>query len=175
MCLVIGSTAIAQMPAPDKSPMDVSYAPHNYPIQKFQGNNTPELPFARVIYSRPQKNGRELFGKEIRYNQLWRLGANEATEIEFFKNATFNGKRVPKGRYTMYCIPKENTWTIILNKDNFSWGAFSYKAANDLLRTNVATTSIANQPAEYFTMYFDAANHLVIMWDNVRVVIPVVF
>src|SRR4051794_17503416 len=96
----------------DKSPLDVSYYPPNYPILKMRGQAKGDA-LARIIYSRPQKKGREIFGQEVKYNELWRLGANEATEIEFFKNATVSGKKILKGRYTLYCVPVENKWTII--------------------------------------------------------------
>ncbi len=67
----------------DKSPLDVSYCPPNYPILKMNGKaSTP--PTARIIYSRPQCNGRKIFGETVVYNQIWRLGANEATEFECF-------------------------------------------------------------------------------------------
>ena len=120
----------------DKSPMDMSYWPANYPLLKMSGK-AKGAPVARVIYGRPLKNGRAIFGGIIRYNDLWRLGANEATEVEFFQNVRIAGKTVPKGRYTLYCIPSESKWTIIVNKDNFSWGSFTYDAKKDLLRTDI--------------------------------------
>ncbi|HMX78835.1 MAG TPA: DUF2911 domain-containing protein, partial [Ferruginibacter sp.] len=76
--------AQTNLPPLDKSPMDVSYYPVNYPLLKVQGKSTEPL-VARVIYSRPQKNGRVIFGELIGYGSVWRLGANEATEIEFYK------------------------------------------------------------------------------------------
>ena len=120
----------------DKSPLDVTYFPANFPILKMRGQATAD-PSARVLYSRPQKKGRNIFGEEIKYNEVWRLGANEATEIEFFKNATFGGKKVSKGRYTLYCIPTETKWTLVLNKDNFNWGSFTYKSDRDIARVDV--------------------------------------
>jgi len=159
---------------PDKSPMDVSYAPNGYPVLKFQDKKAPARPNARVLYSRPQKRGRAIFGSEVKYNEVWRLGANESTEIEFFVNATMAGKKIPKGRYTMYCIPGPQSWTLILNKDLNSWGAFSYKADQDVLRVPVPVAK-NDQPVEYFTMYFDSSNNLLILWDDVKVSVPVVF
>ncbi len=64
--------------------MDMSYYPVNYPILKIQDKVTEPL-VMRVIYSRPQLNGRKIFGELQAYGQVWRLGANEATEIEFLK------------------------------------------------------------------------------------------
>ena len=64
--------------------MDMSYYPNGYPVLKIQDKATEPL-VARVIYSRPQKNGRTIFGELLEYGKVWRLGANEATEIEFFQ------------------------------------------------------------------------------------------
>ncbi|HSF45394.1 MAG TPA: DUF2911 domain-containing protein, partial [Chitinophagaceae bacterium] len=72
------------IPPIDKSGMDMSYYPVNYPILKIQDKAKDPL-FVRVIYSRPQKNGREVFGGLVEYGQIWRVGANEATEVEFFR------------------------------------------------------------------------------------------
>ena len=100
----------------DKSPMDISYFPVNYPQLKMTGQDK-NPPIARVIYSRPFKDGRKIFGFLQKYGEVWRMGANEATEIEFFRDITIYGKKVATGRYILYCIPYENKWTIILNND----------------------------------------------------------
>ena len=95
----------------DVSPMDIAYLPSDYPIMKMTGGAKP-LPLARVIYSRPHRQGRAIFGGLIKYGEPWRLGANEATEIEFFQPVTIQNKKIPKGRYVLYCIPQEDKWTI---------------------------------------------------------------
>lgn len=159
----------------DKSPLDVSYYPSNYPILKMNGK-AKDQPVARIIYSRPTKSNRTIFGGIVKYGELWRLGANEATELEVFKNVKIGGKAVPKGKYTVFCIPYENKWTIIINKDNFSWGSFTYNAKKDLLRVDVSVQS-TDEAVEALTMYFedkaDGGSNLVIMWDNVRTVLPI--
>ena len=176
-CLVfcMAQEVLAQIPEVDKSPLDFSYAPANYPILKFQGKQVPSLPLARVIYSRPQKNGRQLFGKEIKYGEVWRLGANEATEIEFFRSVGIGGKTIAKGRYSLYCIPSADEWTLIINKDLYSWGVFSYKQSNDIVRVSLPVAHLANVCVEYFTMFFNEANQLVIQWDDLKVVAPFKF
>src|SRR5689334_18704129 len=88
----------------DKSPMDMAFFPENYPILKMQHKSVEPL-IARLIYSRPQRNGRSIFGSLIEYGKAWRLGANEATEIEFFQNVTIQEKKIPRGRYVIYCVP----------------------------------------------------------------------
>src|SRR4051812_46063701 len=92
-----------KIPAMDKSPMDMAYFPADYPLLKTQ-NKATQPPIARVIYSRPQRDNRVIFGELIEYNKVWRLGANEATEIEFYKDVTIAGKKLLKGRYTLYAI-----------------------------------------------------------------------
>ena len=156
----------------DKSPMDMSYSPNAFPIRKFQGKAA-GTPNARVLYSRPQKRGRSIFGGEVRFNEIWRLGANENTEIEFFKDATFGGKKIAKGRYTIFCIPAADSWTIIVNKDTDNWGNFNYNVKKDVARFTVPVQK--TDPIENFTMYFDAVNNLFIMWDDVKISIPVSF
>src|SRR5438045_1312074 len=106
--LILGLTLTnAQPPAPsshlDSSPLDMAYYPVDYPVLKIQDKVTEPL-VARVVYSRPQKKGRKLFGDLIGYGQVWRLGANEATEIEFFRDVKIDGKTVKKGRYTLYAL-----------------------------------------------------------------------
>ncbi len=158
----------------DKSPMDMSYWPANYPILKMSGK-AKDVPVARVIYGRPLKSGRDIFGGIIKYNELWRLGANEASEIEFFKNVKIDGKNIPKGRYTLYCIPTEKKWTLILNKDNFCWGNFSYDIKKDLLRTDVEINRNA-ETTEAFTIFFEETKNgaqMVILWDDMKVGLPI--
>jgi hypothetical protein len=106
---------------PDRSPMDMVYFPTDYPLLKMTGKTT-TLPLMRIIYSRPQKQGRQIFGGLVQYDMPWRLGANESTEIEFFSAATVAGKTVKPGRYILYCIPQETKWTFVLNSNLYSWG-----------------------------------------------------
>src|SRR5690349_22995755 len=111
---VLCATVDAQFKAPalDKSPMDMSYFPANFPILKIQNKATEPL-MARCLYSRPQKNGRNVFGDLIEYGKVWRLGANEATEIELYKDVKIDNTRLKKGRYSMYAIPYQDKWTLI--------------------------------------------------------------
>jgi hypothetical protein len=172
--VLAGQLLLAQ-PKPtdiDKSPLDISYYPANYPIAKMRGQSNGE-PSARLVYSRPQKRGRDIFGQEVKYNEVWRLGANESTELELFKNATIGGKKISKGRYTLYCIPTETKWTIIVSKDNYSWGSFTYKSDKDVARIDVPVQK-NNEITEAFTMYFEN-NNLVILWDYIKAEVPVSF
>ena len=163
------------LPALDKSPMDMSYYPNKYPVLKIQDKITEPL-VARVIYSRPQKNGRVIFGELLEYGKVWRLGANEATEIEFYGDVKINDIKVKKGRYTMYGIPNAEKW-IIINKETDTWGSFKYDEKNDLLRIDVP---VQKQTAitEEFVMVFEKSETgagLIIAWDDVKLNLPIVF
>ena len=175
---IIGHGIIYAQTSPadlDKSPMDMSYFPTNYPIQKIQGKGG-ATPIARIVYSRPQKKGRIVFGGElVKYDEVWRLGANEATEIEFYQNVKIGGKKVYKGRYTVYCIPKPTVWTLILNKEVDAWGAFNYNTKKDILRIDLPVQIQASN-VEALTMYFEAVTggaNLIMLWDNVKVFLPI--
>jgi len=166
--------AQSRFPLMDKSPMDMSYYPVNYPILRIQDKATEPL-VARLVYSRPQRNGRNVFGELLEYNKVWRLGANEATEIEFYKDVLINNKVVPKGRYTLYAIPAEDKWTIIVNKETDIWGAFKYDSGKDIVRADVAVEKQA-EPLEAFTMFFEKAATGFVMiasWDTALVSLPI--
>ena len=75
----------------DQSPLDMAYYPSDYTVLKSQ-DKIKDPPVARAIFSRPQKNKRVIFGELIEYGLIWRLGANEATELEFFKDVKLGGK-----------------------------------------------------------------------------------
>ena len=168
--------AQSKMPELDKSPMDMSYYPNDFPLLKIQDKITAPLG-TRVIYSRPQKKGRAVFGDLIEYGKVWRLGANEATEIEFYKEVKINNTKIKKGRYTLYCIPFTDKWTIILNKETDTWGSFKYDSKKDLLRVNVPVQK-QTEISEEFVMVFDktsAGAALIIAWDDVKLNLPISF
>lgn len=164
----------SKFPAIDKSPMDACYYPVNYPVLKIQDKATEPL-LARVLYSRPQKAGRTIFGELIEYGKVWRLGANEATEIEFFKEVRIAGKKIPKGRYTLYAVVNKDKWTMIINKETDTWGSFKYDAKKDLLRTDVPVEQ-NNEILESMAMNFEKTSSgfsLIIAWDTIKVTLPI--
>jgi hypothetical protein len=130
----------------------------------------PASPIARILYSRPQKADRLIFGGIVKYGEVWRLGANEATEIEFFRNVKINGKTLQKGRYTMYAICNEDKWTIIFNSEQDIWGLL-YNPDKDVLRVD-ATSEQTFDSVESYTMYFETSAKgadLNILWDTTKV------
>jgi Protein of unknown function (DUF2911) len=172
-CMVL--TAQGRFPGLDKSPMDMSYYPVNYPILKIQDKVSEPL-LARVVYSRPQRNGRNVFGELLEYNKVWRLGANEATEIEFYKDVIIGTKMVPRGKYTLYAIPSPEKWTFIVNKETDIWGAFKYDGDKDVVSVDVPIQKISD-PVEAFSLVFEKGNNtgfvLTAAWENVTVSLPI--
>lgn len=80
-----------------------------------------------VKYGQPSKRGRVIFGGLEQYGKVWRTGANAATEITFKKDVNFGGKPVKAGTYTLFSIPEEKEWTVILNSELKQFGAFGYE------------------------------------------------
>jgi hypothetical protein len=155
--------------------MDMSYYPVDYPKLKISGAvNTG--PFARVIYSRPHRQGRQVFGSLVKYGEPWRLGANEATEIEFFVPAVIQGQKVARGRYMMYAIPQADQWTVVLNSNTFSWG-LKIDASKDVHRFQVNAEN-TNINIESFTISFEQGTsgaNLLMAWDHIVARLPIQF
>lgn len=161
--------------AVDKSPMDMAYFPADFPVKKMDGKVS-GLPVARVIYSRPHRGGRKLFGALVQWGQPWRLGANEATEIELFQPVTIQQKKVEAGRYILYAVPYFDHWEIAFNKDLYSWGL--KPNPKDDAAVFAAPATAAAQPVEYFTMAFEktaAGADLLMAWENTEVRLPLQF
>ncbi len=173
-------SASAQMKAPeipslDKSPMDMSYYPTNYPLLKIQNKVSDPL-VMRVIYSRPQVDNRKIFGGLQNYGEVWRLGANEATEIDLYKDVTINNIKIKKGRYTMYAIPYPEKWTFILNKETDTWGSFKYDSTKDVVRQDLPV--IKNEQTEDMTIVFEKTPkgaNMNMYWADVKAVLPIQF
>ena len=155
----------------DKSPMDMAYYPVEYPKLKMARNPTEPL-MARVIYSRPKRDGRQIFGNVVTYGAPWRLGANEATEIEFFRDVKIQNTIVKKDRYVIYCIPFPGKWRIKLNNDLFTWG-LKIDSTKDVHAFDIPVQRM-EYPYELFTMEFQKAQNmvnLVMSWDTFRAIL----
>ena len=179
----IPDSLINQQPEPnantyasvDISPMDMSYFPVDYPKIKMTNGNTPP-PIARLIYSRPQLQKRPLFNGILKYNEPWRLGANEASEINFYKPVDIQGKKIKAGRYIIYGIPHVDKWTIILNSNIDTWG-LKQDSTKDAGRFEIPVSTNGTS-LEYFTMVFEKTDNganLVIAWADVVAKLPINF
>jgi len=151
----------------DKSPLDVAY------YRASRGS----APVMRVLYSRPQMNGREVFGGIVEHGKVWRLGANESTEIQFFQDVTINGTKIEAGRYTVYATPGEKEWEVFFSSDVDTWGAYAYKAENNVAGITVPVET-SEKAIEAFSIAFDKAEngaHLIMGWENTVVRVPIEF
>jgi hypothetical protein len=134
--------------------------------------------YVRITYSQPHKNGRDIFGSLVPYGQVWRTGANDATELTTTKDILIGEKQLKAGTYSIFTIPEKDKWTIIVNSDLGLWGSYNYNEKLDVIRFEVPVKKADDVVYEPFTMKFEQKNELadlLIMWDNVRVTIPVKF
>ncbi|MVM30044.1 DUF2911 domain-containing protein [Spirosoma sp. HMF4905] len=183
-CLLICFTTVTQaqkLRGLDKSPMDMAYYPDDFAHdRKFAPAKVGDKGYVRVTYSRPAKNGREVFGKLTPYGKVWRVGANEATEVKFFTDATIQGKKIKAGVYSLYAIPNETEWTLIFNSDLDQWGAYSYNQSLDVLRVT-APVKKPEETIENLTIQFKKVGEnvkesiMMIAWDNTLVEVPITF
>ncbi len=129
-----------------------------------------------VIYGRPHKSGREIFGTLEKFGKVWRVGADEATTISFKTATKFGGTAMPAGTYTLFAITNETEWTIILNAQLGQWGAFSYEKNKDkdVAKITVPVEKLS-EVVEQLTIRFTEDNEMVIEWDLTRVTIPLKF
>ncbi len=148
-----------------KSPISISSIKH-------------EGTYIKVVYGQPYRNGRTIFGDWEPYERVWRTGANEATEITFTEPVFMSDQVIEAGTYALFTIPREESWTIILNSDLGQWGAFEYDENSDYARFDVPVKRL-DSPIEAFSISFSDVNLSVttmsLAWDVVQVDIPIRF
>ncbi|MEP2671507.1 MAG: DUF2911 domain-containing protein [Cyclobacteriaceae bacterium] len=131
--------------------------------------------YVKIVYSQPHKKGRDIFGKLVPFGQVWRTGANEATEITITGDILVNEQELKAGTYSVFTIPNKTTWTVIFNSDLGLWGSYNYNPEKDIVRIDVPVQSTPDV-AEVFTIGIDPKNNqadFFIQWDKTKVVIPV--
>jgi hypothetical protein len=125
----------------------------------------------KIVYSRPQLKGRTVESL-AKPGKMWRLGANEATEVTFYNDVVFGGKSVKAGTYAMFAIPGKSEWTIILNKDLNVWGNYAYKKGQDVVRVKAKATE-GSKSVEAFSIAFSKSGDIYLGWGKTIVTIPV--
>ncbi len=147
----------------DASPLDVVMA-------RDDDNNA----IARVIYSRPSKKERVIFGELVPYGEVWRTGANEATEIAFYQDVIIADQKVPAGAYSIYTVPKEDGWTFILNSQTTQWGT-KYDASKNVLETEIDTLPSPSTIESFSISFAEMVNEMVLFmgWDDVIARVPI--
>lgn len=148
----------------DENPHDISY----------YRESRATTPIVKVIYGRPTLKNEKAFGDQVPFNKIWRTGANEATEVTFFKDIMFGSQEVKAGTYVLVTIPGENEWEIILNKNLDVWGAFQYDATANIAKIKVPVSKA--EKLEVFSIAFKRIINneiqMVLGWDSTRVKIP---
>ena len=146
----------------DKCPLDIARFPYSWRTSD---------KVVRVTYSRPQLKGRTV-SKLAPAGKKWRLGANETTEITFYKDVNFGGTDIKAGTYSMYAIPGEKEWTIALSNQINVWGAYFHKDENDVARVK-ASVSDSKETYEAFTIAFGDDMTMYMAWGNTMVSLPI--
>ena len=178
--IVLTGSAVAQdFPKMDASPMDAAYFPPRAAFRAFAKTDEEKKanePKIRVIYSRPQLKGRTLFKDIEKYGQVWRLGANESTEIMFFTDVTIGDTQVKAGRYTLYGVPQESEWEIHFSTDNDGWGQYAFKPEESTVAKITVPTETPENSIEAFSILFEAVDdgaHMIMGWGDQMVRVPI--
>ncbi|WP_299361029.1 DUF2911 domain-containing protein [Winogradskyella sp.] len=148
----------------DKSPMDAASFPSDYKVSD---------KLIKIVYSRPQLKGRDV-SKLAKPGKVWRLGANEAAELHVYTDMKLGGKSIKKGTYTVYAIPGDKEWTVIVSTDLNVWGSYFYNEANDVARITVPVTE-GDESLEAFSIAFEKSDngvHMHMGWGKIRVAVP---
>ena len=146
----------------DKSPMDIASFPSNYRVSE---------KVIKIIYSRPQLKGRSL-EKLAPLGKKWRTGANEATEVTFYKDVIFGGAAVKAGTYTMYAIPGKATWTVALSSQLNVWGVYFHKDENDVAKVTIPVKQ-TEENLDVFSIAIDEDMTINMGWGTTLISIPV--
>ena len=178
LALVVSAPLFSQdFPDLDKSPMDMAYFPSRAAFRAFGKTDAEKRePLIRVVYSRPQKNGRNIFGETVKFGELWRVGANESTEVMFFADATVDGTKLEKGRYTLVVVPSEDSWEVHFTTDLDGWGRYNFDPEKHTVAKITVPTEKTSGTVEALGVFFkevDGGAHMVIGWDDTMVAVPI--
>lgn len=134
--------------------------------------------YLKIVYSQPHKRGREIFGKTVPFNQIWRTGANETTEITITKDILISNQPLKAGTYSLLTIPNKDNWTIIINSDVGMWGSYNYNIKQDVLRFDASVETLTDVVYEPFTILIDQKTDkatIALLWDKTKVTFPIQF
>jgi len=148
---------------------DMDKNPHDIVYYRPGEEGTPQI---KVIYGRPKAKDEKVFGTQVPFGKIWNTGSNESTEIRFYCDVMFGNKFVKAGKYSLYTIPNENYWIVILNGKTDTYGAHFYDP-----KFNIATIEVPamkGQSLENFSIGFSSRNgtQMVLAWADTRVKIP---
>ncbi|HNP20068.1 MAG TPA: DUF2911 domain-containing protein [Fulvivirga sp.] len=132
--------------------------------------------YVKVTYCQPHKRDRKVFGELVPFGQVWRTGANEATEITLTGDLLIKNDTLKAGTYAIFTIPQPDKWTIIFNSQLGQWGAYNYSEKADVLRVDVPVQKLTGVVYEPFTIAFEQKNdkaEMQMMWESTKVSIPI--
>ena len=170
LLLAVSACVLVLSIAPGISAQQRRLSPHETTSIKINGHKI------TIDYGRPYLRGRKMLGVHEPYGKVWRTGADEATTLKTDTDIEIAGLKVPKGKYSLFTVPGENQWKLIVNKVANQWGAFNYNEAQDLGRVDMTVTK-SEKPLEQFTIKFlptgpDSAT-LELAWENTVATVPV--
>ena len=129
-----------------------------------------------ITYGRPYKKGREIYGGLVPFDEVWRTGADEATTLESDRDLMLGSLHVPAGKYGIFTVPGQESWTLVVNKVADQWGAFKYAEAEDLGRVEMAVAQTEDM-TEQLTIGIEAGEGangtLSIVWDATSATLPI--
>src|SRR5215467_7115383 len=164
--LSVALSAFAQQPSEDKS---------KRPSPPATAEVTLNGKKITIDYSRPSLKGRKVGQELAPYGQVWRTGANEATALTTEVDLNIGGTKVPAGKYTLWTLPSEGTWKLIINKQTGQWGT-RYDESQDLARVDMKKSPLP-QTVEQFTISFEKKKEnladLNLDWETTRLTVPV--
>jgi hypothetical protein len=133
-------------------------------------------PQVRVVYSRPTMKGRKIFGELLEYGKIWRVGANETTEITFFEDVTIAGTEIEAGRYGLFAMVNAGNWEFVIHENVQSWGPANHNDEDNIVKV-MAKTEKTPSTLEALSMTFvekgDNQIELVVGWENTMARLPI--
>ncbi|MEO0731289.1 MAG: DUF2911 domain-containing protein [Bacteroidota bacterium] len=161
----------------DKSPMDAAHYPERAAYLNYLDPEKEDLDLKiKVLYSRPQKKDRNVFGGLEKWGNDWRLGANEATEVTFYRSVEIGNTTIPAGIYTMFAQLYPEQWIIKISSERFIGGSANRDVSKDLVAVAIPTQTTGNA-REYFTIGFQKIDdnnvNMVFEWDDTRASLPI--
>lgn len=173
----LNATSLAN--GPDTSPMDLVQYPNSSRFRNFQKPEDLDKAVAkvRVVYSRPQMKGRKVFGELLKYGDMWRVGANETTEITFFEDVTINGKKVRKGKYGLFAkLISASEWEFIIHTNLPSWGPPNHDEKTNVVTMKVKTAKTPKTLEALSMLLVENGKNqvdLVVGWENTMAKLPI--
>lgn len=163
----------------DVSPMDMAHYPGKSAYTNYlKGEEVNIKPKVQVVYSRPYKKGRKVFGELLKNGDIWRVGANQSTEITFFEDVKVGNLDLKKGKYVIYAEIQDGKWDMIFSKDYPAWGSANRDESKDVGRTPVSLSSdpeVLENLSIIFEEKSDKLAHMIIGWDTTRAELPITF